>query len=139
MSSSEQGASPDNEAFRSLPRKRIGAGVVAVDTHGQVLLVEPTYKDYWEAPGGIVEPGESPRTCARREAREELGLDVTVGRLLVIDWVPVGFRPDDGLMLLYAVASFDTSQIVLPVGELRSWKWCDREAMKERVPDHHYR
>jgi mutator protein MutT len=36
---------------------------------------------YWEFPGGKCEPGESPAAAARRECREEIGLDVTVGRL----------------------------------------------------------
>jgi mutator protein MutT len=36
---------------------------------------------YWEFPGGKCEPGESPAAAARRECREEIGLDVTVDRL----------------------------------------------------------
>lgn len=33
----------------------------------------------WEFPGGKVEPGESPADCARRECREELGVEVELG------------------------------------------------------------
>jgi 8-oxo-dGTP diphosphatase len=36
----------------------------------------------WEFPGGKVEPGESEAGALRREILEELGCDVTVGRLL---------------------------------------------------------
>jgi hypothetical protein len=36
------------------PKKRIGAGVLIVDEFERVLLVEPTYKDTWEVPGGMV-------------------------------------------------------------------------------------
>ena len=35
----------------------------------------------WEFPGGKVEPGESPADCARRECREELGVEVELGTL----------------------------------------------------------
>ncbi|WP_240669700.1 NUDIX domain-containing protein [Actinoplanes solisilvae] len=49
---------------------------------------EPTYKDYWEVPGGSVEADESPYATVVRELKEELGIAVQPGRLLVTDWVP---------------------------------------------------
>lgn len=123
----------DASFWASLPRKRVGAGVVLVDSDGRVLLVEPAYKPGWEVPGGLVEPGEAPRTAARREVREELGLDVVVGRLVVVDWRPPGRRPDDGLMLLYACEGVDTGRIVLQQSELRSWRWCDPDEVAART------
>ena len=63
-----------NDYTATLPRKRMGAAVLLSDHDGRVLLVEPTYKDYWEIPGGSVEADESPYTAVVREIREELGL-----------------------------------------------------------------
>lgn len=122
-----------------MPRKRIGAGIVAVDEHMRVLLVEPTYKSNWEVPGGLVELGEPPREAVARECREELGFDVAVGRLLVMDWVPPRRLPDDGVMLLYAAGAIDSTRIVLPPEELKSWLWCDREMLAERLTDFMFR
>jgi 8-oxo-dGTP diphosphatase len=36
---------------------------------------------YWELPGGKVELGEAPAAALARELREELDVDVTVGRI----------------------------------------------------------
>lgn len=123
------------EISRELPKKRVGAGVAIVDENFRILLVEPTYKDTWEVPGGMVELDESPREAARRECREELGIDIEIGRLLVIDWVNQGRAAGEGLLFIYATGPVDASQIILPSDELRSWRWCDHEAVLARVQD----
>lgn len=51
----------------ALPRKRVAAGVLYLDTEGRLLLVDPVYKTDWEIPGGAVEKNESPRAGAMRE------------------------------------------------------------------------
>ena len=50
----------------ALPRKRLIAHVLIRDDQGRVLLCETQFKPDWELPGGIVEPGESPRLGAVR-------------------------------------------------------------------------
>ena len=40
------------------------------------------YKDWWEFPGGQVEPGETPEDAIVREIREELDTVITVERFL---------------------------------------------------------
>jgi 8-oxo-dGTP diphosphatase len=67
-------------------RPRAAAGVLFLDDQARVLLVVPSYKDYLDLPGGMVEPGEAPSAAARREVAEELGIAPVVGRLLVADW-----------------------------------------------------
>jgi 8-oxo-dGTP diphosphatase len=58
----------------------VGVCLVTIDPQGRVLLVRTT-KAGWELPGGRVEPGEDLLDGARREALEETGCNVDVGRL----------------------------------------------------------
>jgi ADP-ribose pyrophosphatase YjhB (NUDIX family) len=108
----------------SLPRKRMGAGVLVRDAHDRVLLVEPTYKPDWEIPGGIVEVDESPRAGCAREVREELGLDLVAGRLLCLEWQPPEHDRTESLMFLFdgGVLPPDT-EITLPADELASYRF----------------
>jgi 8-oxo-dGTP pyrophosphatase MutT (NUDIX family) len=59
------------------PRVR-GVKCVLRDAEGRVLFVRHTYGDRraWELPGGGMHRAESPAETVRREAREELGVDV---------------------------------------------------------------
>jgi 8-oxo-dGTP diphosphatase len=57
-----------------------------IQRDGRFLVAQrPPTKHYplqWEFPGGKIEPGEAPEAALRREIREELGVDVRVGRVL---------------------------------------------------------
>jgi 8-oxo-dGTP pyrophosphatase MutT (NUDIX family) len=122
----------------TLPRKRMGAGVLLTDGRGRVLLVEPVYKTDWEIPGGSVELDESPYAAAARELTEELGLTVRPGRLLLVDWVPPQPNRTEGLMMLFdggILTPSQTAQIRLPPDELRSWAWCSEQEAGERLSE----
>ena len=57
--------------------------VLPRDEEGRVLLGwHAGSSDGWGIIGGAVDPGESPAQAAIREAREEIGVEVRLGRLL---------------------------------------------------------
>ena len=59
---------------------------VAIVHNDEFLLVHRTDTDVWVLPGGTPQQGETMVACARREAREETGLDVNPTRCaFVID------------------------------------------------------
>lgn len=53
-----------------------GASVIVVDAHGAILLMGRADTGGWGLPGGFLDPGESLEDAARREVREEVGLDL---------------------------------------------------------------
>ena len=65
--------------------KKIEVAAAIIVKDNKVFATQRGYgefKDGWEFPGGKLEPGESAREALVREIREELDVDIRVGRLL---------------------------------------------------------
>ncbi len=70
---------------RATPSFHIGSICVVERADGHLLLVRQSYRrDGWGFPGGLLRRREEPADAARRELREELGIDVELDGLPVV-------------------------------------------------------
>ena len=114
-----------------LPRIPASSGALLFDERGRLLIANPTYKAHWTIPGGIMEAdGETPWEACRREVREEVGLDVTSGRLAVVDFLRPKPSKPGGMRFLFdcgvmSLARLET--ITLQLEELSEYRLADPE------------
>ncbi|MEU3671575.1 NUDIX hydrolase [Streptomyces virginiae] len=123
----------------SRPKALTAASVVFTAADGRILLVQPAYgrTDRWNLPGGGIDSdlGEIPRAAARREVREELGLDLAPGRLLAVNWSHKPGRPAR-IRFLYDGGVLDAptlARIRLDPTELLQWRTVPREELPALV------
>lgn len=119
-----------------LPRKNVAAGVLIRDEAGRVLFISPTYKPFLEIPGGLTEDDESPLAACHREVREELGIDLVVGRLLLVDWMPTHGVWRDSIQLIFdggSLSAEQTEAIRPAADEVGRFEFLEIDAAKVRL------
>ncbi|MGP3918871.1 NUDIX domain-containing protein [Nonomuraea sp. 10N515B] len=127
---------PPAEWYASLPTVHVSACMLLTDNADRVLLVKPNYRSYWAVPGGMVDDGEPPHICAVREVAEELGLQVRLGPLLVVDWAPpMGDRRRPMMNFIFDGGTItDPSRIRLQTDELDAAQFCPWEEAATKLP-----
>ena len=116
------GAEPQIDFPRSLRCARCGytafynpkpvAGTIPREPDGRIWLLRRGFDPgagLWTFPGGFVDLGESVEDAARREAREELEIDVGITGL-----VGVYSRPEDRVVLIVYDATLEGEPRVTP-------------------------
>lgn len=61
-----------------------GVSVVLLDDDGRLLLTRRADNGLWAVVSGILEPGEEPGPAARREVREETGIEAELVRVVSV-------------------------------------------------------
>ncbi len=108
---------------------------------GHVLVHRAVHEPFWTFPGGRAEIGETSEETLKREMMEELGVSVTVGRLLWIvenffryegrDWHELGFYYLMDIPPEFPFAPHDIIHRMEDGGDHLEFKWvpATREAL----------
>jgi len=97
-------------AFHDVAEQDIGAlpelryAVMMARTRKGMLLVLSRHRQVWELPGGLIDPGETPRQAAIRELAEESGCEAREVRWLGVLEVNDG-SPHFGALLYCEVGA----------------------------------
>ena len=114
------------------PSYTVGAGCL-IERGDEVLLVQTAYRRGWGMPGGLLNRRENPADGARREVREELGLDVA----LLDDPIVVIDRRMQKIDIVYratAEVPDDLAQL-RPSAEITAVRWFHRDALPPLQPE----
>ncbi len=114
---------------KASPTPHYDIGAAVIHHHGKILIsqrpLDGLLGGLWEFPGGKKEPGESLKQTVRREIREELGIEIEVGKKLAqVDHAYSHFK-----ITLHAHDCVYLSGKVQALG-VRAWRWVKPSELK---------
>ena len=127
-----------NEKVTVSERKIIHVAAAVIRDNGRIFATQRGYggyKDWWEFPGGKIEPGETPQEALVREILEELDIRIEVGDFLttveydypefhlVMDCFWCAIKEGELKLLEHEAAKW------LPITDLRQVKWLPADVL----------
>lgn len=110
---------------------KVGIGIL-IFRGGKVLLGKRLSKldpGKYQTPGGALDNGESLEDCARREVREETGLDVANVRFQMVANIPTTYAPDHHVQIGFVADWVSGEAMVTEPDKCESWDWYDLDAL----------
>lgn len=125
----------------TLPLKRLIVQGLVRDGQGRIMLCELVYKKEWDLVGGVADPAESPVDSLAREVREEWGVELPVGDLIAVNWLPPYRQWRDALLLVFDLGTHPglDEQVTLQRSELAAVHWVSVEEAAEHVAPYVHR
>ena len=117
------------------PERPISAvSAVVFNSDQDILLIQRNkapYKNQWSIPGGRVHLGEQLEIAAKREVKEECGIDIRIGRLNQISTQLV-YDTNDRLQYHYIIinyVAFHTDGTVSAGSDAKDARWVSASAL----------
>ena len=115
---------------RLYPSFTVGAMCVIERPDGALLFVRHSYRRQWGVPGGLLSRGEEPAAGARREAKEEVSLDIeTIGEPAVV--VDPRARRVDVVFRARLIAAASPDDVRASSPEIVEARWFPRDELPE--------
>ena len=120
---------------RATPSFHVGAICVVERADGHMLLVRQSYRrDGWGFPGGLLRRREEPADGARRELKEELGIDVELQGLPVVV-VDASMRRVDVIFNARLAAGSADPEGTPHSPEISAAKWFPPDGLPSLLPE----
>lgn len=105
----------------------IVSGPVIIENN-KILLNKDEKDDFWKIVGGKAQEGETLEETAKREAKEEMGIDIKIIRPMnsMVLW-----KKDKAIVLIHYLAKRIGE--VKPGPETSDWKWIDINNLPKEV------
>ncbi len=118
--------------------KRISSGAVLMENAaGELLIIKNNYKAHWSLPGGVVDPGETPRQAAVREVLEEVGIRLDINQVEFISVIDrVSAEAQTYQFIFKSLVPVDPTLIQLQIEEIEAHAFVTREQILSG--DRHY-
>jgi 8-oxo-dGTP diphosphatase len=123
----------DSQREASFHTTTVVVAAAVLIEQGRVLLTRRKAGTHlsgaWEFPGGKVEEGEDPRDALRRELREEVGIETSVGEIVDVTF----HRYEDvnkAVLLLFFEATRESDSAEPRALDVAETRWAAREELR---------
>ncbi len=121
------------------PEKRVSSIGFILNKEQKILLVKPSYYQFWHLPGGFVDEHESPLQAISREIKEEINLNMEPERLMIVDYEAGSEQTKEVLVFIFDFGIVDQhgfSGLKVDNTEIIDFSFFDKEQAVEMVgPD----